>query len=67
MKEKQYKIEVPVNRGYKSTKNFSRGSEVYFNFSFNNSEGRLILLSGIQDAKMEILKSGRGLDSKQRM
>lgn len=39
-KEKHFRIEVPVTKGLKSARNFTRLSELFFSFSFNNSEGR---------------------------
>ena len=58
---------MPAIRGFKSSKNYSRSSEVFFHFTFNNSEGQLTLLNGIQDAKMEIVKTGRVLNSKEKV
>jgi hypothetical protein len=37
-KEKQFKVEVPLNKGSKQNKAY-RSSDAFFKFSFNHSEG----------------------------
>ena len=37
-KDKQFKVEVPITKGNKWGRNI-KSSDIYFKFSFNNSEG----------------------------
>lgn len=39
LKDKQYKVQIPIIRGPKSNKNSTRSTELFFSFCFNNSEG----------------------------
>lgn len=57
-KNKQFKVEIPIARGPKSIK-ASKANDLYYTFTFSNSEGRITLLNGQYEAKMEFVGTDR--------